>query len=448
MKLKNGITWLGLTSFLLNLMLCGPNSGAAATDDATPGVLSGMHMQWGGYARLIGTWTHIDKDTLYAMVDDGPYADGQAEGRLKNQLDIGSRWTLETHYELVASNGETRKASQRLLASLPGAPAFTLFLDRPVDDASRLMDLTHTITEDDETLVYHRLDRLNLTWTPDWGTVRLGRQALTWGEGLIFNPTDLFNPFAPTAIQRDYKTGDDMVLVQLPVGQSDAQLLYLPRRDPLSGDVESDQASYAARYHAFIGSLEASAMAAGHFDDAIGAVGVSGYLGGAAWRINTVYTHLTEKNGQDDFFQVVANIDYAWTWGGKNVYGLLEFYHNGLGSTEAYQQSLENKALMNRILRGEMFTLGRYYLAGQIQVALHPLVQVYTTAIFNLSDPSGLLQPQLLWDVATDLQLIVGGQWHWGKDGTEFGGYDVDLDGIDISIAPNDQAYVWLTYYF
>ena len=422
MKIKNGITLLGFTSFLLTLLLCGSDAGAAATDDATHGILAGMHMQWGGYTRVIGRWTHIDDDTLYAMADEGPYSDGQGEVRLKNQLDIGAQWSIETHYELVASKGDTRKASQNLLAGLSGSPATRLFLDRPIDDASRLMDLTHTLVENDDAIVYHRLDRLNLTWTPDWGTVRLGRQALTWGDGLIFNPMDLFNPFAPTAVQRDYKTGDDMALVQLPVGQSDAQLLYLPRRDPLTGNVEGDQSSCAGLYHTFIGSLEASAMAASHFDDNIVAAGVSGYLKETAWRINTVYTHLAEENGQDNFFQVVANIDYAWMWGGKNVYGLMEFYYNGLGTTGDYQQALENEPLMDRLSRGEMFTLGRYYLAGQIQVELHPLVQFYTTAILNLSDPSGLLQPQVLWDVATDLQLIVGGQWHWGKEDTEFGG--------------------------
>jgi hypothetical protein len=310
------------------------------------------------------------------------------------------------------------------------------------------MDLSHTLVENDDAKVYHRLDRLNLTWTPAWGTVRLGRQALTWGDGLIFNPMDLFNPFAPTAVQRDYKTGDDMALVQLPVGQSDAQLLYLPRRDPLTGNVEGDQSSYAVRYHTFIGSLEASAMAASHFDDPILAVGGSGYLGEAAWRINTVYTRLAKETGQDNFFQAVVNIDYAWMWGGKNVYGLMEFYYNGLGTAGEYQQALQNKPLTDRLSRGEMFTLGRYYLAGQIQAELHPLVQFYTTAILNLSDPSGFIQPQVVWDVATDLQLIFGGQWHWGKEDTEFGGFNAELDGTVISIAPNDQTYVWLTYYF
>ena len=79
--------------------------------------------------------------------------------------------------------------------------------------------------------MFHRLDRLSLTFTPSWGLVRIGRQAVTWGNGLVFNPMDLFNPFAPTAVQRDYKIGEDMAYAQVPIGMAETQLLYLPRRD-------------------------------------------------------------------------------------------------------------------------------------------------------------------------------------------------------------------------
>jgi hypothetical protein len=73
---------------------------------------------------------------------------------------------------------------------------------------------------------------LNFTFKPSWGSVRIGRQAITWGNGLIFNPMDLFNPFPPADIQRDYKVGDDMALAQVALPYSaDLQLLYVVRRD-------------------------------------------------------------------------------------------------------------------------------------------------------------------------------------------------------------------------
>ena len=204
----------------------------------------------------------------------------------------------------------------------------------------------------------------------------------------------------------------------------------------------------AAMAHTFAGSMEVSAMAARHYDDTIAGLGASGTVGDAVWRINTVYTHLAEEFQADDFFQAVVNLDYAWVWAEKNIYGLIEFYYNGLGRVDDYPQALQNEALMARIERGEMFTLGRFYLAGQLQVELHPLVQWHTTAITNLADPSGLLQPQILWDVVSDFQLILGAQWHWGRHGTELGGFDVNEGATDFNSAPSDQVYLWLTYYF
>jgi hypothetical protein len=126
----------------------------------------------------------------------------------------------------------------------------------------------------------------------------------------------------------------------------------------------------------------------------------------------------------------------------------VEFYYNGLGRSGDYEKALAEQALVERLSRGEMFTLGRYYLAGQLQVELHPLVQLQPTVIVNLSDPSGLLQPQITWDVTENVQAILGAQWHWGGNGSEFGGYKVAMDGIEITAAPADRAYLWLTYYY
>ncbi len=447
-KTSFAIVLFGAACVLPALIFSRPAARAETTSESTPDIIPGIEIRWGGHARVIGTVTAVDEDSLLGRVDDGPYIDGQAEWRQKNRLNIGSRWTFDTHYELVAAGGDTRETIQTLSDMLPGSPSAVVFADQPINDDRRLMDLTHVISDTDDHIIYHRLDRLNLTWTPDWGTLRIGRQALTWGDGLVFNPMDLFNPFAPAAVQRDYKVGDDMALVQIPIGEVEIQTLYLPRRDPLTGSVEDDNSSYAMKAHLFAGAMEASAMAARHFDDAIGALGASGYLKEAAWRVNAVYSHVTEESREDDFFQVVANLDYAWMWAGKNVYGLLEFYYNGVGRINDYGQAFESDALMDRILRGELFTLGRFYLAGQAQVELHPLVQWHTTAIFNLADPSGLLQPQILWDAGGDVQLIFGVQWHWGASGTEFGGFDVDADGLAFKATPNDQAYLWLTYYF
>jgi hypothetical protein len=239
-----------------------------------------------------------------------------------------------------------------------------------------------------------------------------------------------------------------MALLSLPFGSSEMQLLYLPRRDPQTDDLEEDQSSFAINYHTPAGALEIDLLAARHYDDGIAGIGASGYLGGAAWRVNTTYTHLSHERSQAAFFQVVANLDYAWLWRGKNVYGFVEFYYNGLGRGGGYEKTIDDISLLKRLERGELYTLGRYYLAGQLQIELHPLVRFHTTAITNLHDPSGLLQPQILWDMTGNFEAIFGTQYYWGDSDTEYGGYDITLSGATIPVAPSNRIYLWLTRYF
>jgi hypothetical protein len=401
---------------------------------------------WGGHLRAIGSAAFFDEEAAQRTLDRESYTDGQAELRLKNRLDGGARWALTTHYELVALGGDARENGSALAAA--GGLPEGLLPASGVTDEQRLLDLTGVISESDRHLVYHRLDRLHLSFSPDWGRLRVGRQALTWGDGRIFNPMDLFDPFAPTAVQRDYKVGEDMAHLQLPLGAGEGELLYLPRRDPDSGELVEDQASYAAKLHLPIGGLEVDLMGARHYGDGVLGLGGSGYLGGALWRLNATYTQVTDGGGADDFIQAVANLDYAWIWGGRNVYGLLEVYYHQAGRTDDYGAALSDEVLVQRVARGELFTLGRYYLAGQLQVELHPLAQLHATGIVNPVDPSGLVQPQLLWDLAPDWQAIIGGQWHWGARGSEFGGYDIGGPDAERLVAPADQVYLWVSYYF
>ena len=80
--------------------------------------------------------------------------------------------------------------------------------------------------------------------------MKFGRQAITWGNGLIYNVMDIFNPFDPAAVDKEFKTGDDMLYGQyLLSGGNDVQGVMVFRRDPITEDVEADQSSLAFKYH-------------------------------------------------------------------------------------------------------------------------------------------------------------------------------------------------------
>jgi hypothetical protein len=387
-------------------------------------------------------------DSLLGAVSSDPYYDGSVEGRLKGTVYLGNRVAFDAHYEIVLSGGDTRRAGRKLEERFPALYADSAFVRKPIDDDRRLLDLTGTLDDDDGHILYHRLDRLFLTWLPDWGAVRVGRQAVTWGHGLLFNPMDLFNPFAPTDIERDYKIGDDILSVDIPIRKlGPLNMLYVARRDPANGEINGSENSLAAKLHVARGTLEFDLMAAKHYEDAVAGAGAVGYLGGAAWRADVTWTLLDDEAGLDGYPSFVANIDYSWVWWAKNWYGFLEFHYNGLGEENGdYAEALVDADVAERLDRGELFVLGRYYAAGTAQVELHPLFNVYCTVITNLQDPSGTIQPRAVWDVAQDVQLTVGGTLSYGGKGTEFGGFRLPGTGRFTSAPPD--AFVWATWYF
>jgi hypothetical protein len=409
---------------------------------------SKIDMQWGGRFRALGAISQYDDGTIFHAIQDDPYLDGSADFRLNNDTYFNPATYFTINYEAVLLAGDSIQAQNKLRPLLPDTfPDDAIIVRSPISDERRFLDMTHTISEGDNYILYHRLDRLSLTFEQDWGLARIGRQAVTWGNGFLFNPMDLFNPFSPTQIDRDYKVGDDMIFTQLPLKQTgDLQLLYVPRRNPNTGDVAWDWSSLAGKIHFASGTTEFDVMTAAHYDDVVIGFGSTGYLGDTAWRLDATYTFLSEKTSeQDGYLSLVANMDYSWIWGEKNYYGFVEFYFNGLGD-ENYSLAITDKALVERIIRGEIFTLGRTYLTGSVRVELHPLFNLILTSINNIADPSGILQPYGVWDITQNLQLTCGATIPWGGTGTEFGGFPIP--GTAFISSPADSAFLWLTRYF
>lgn len=402
--------------------------------------------EWGGHVKIRGAVSWPDDESYFKYVGTGSYYDGSTELRIKNKVFLGSWGDCVTHYEAVYSGGDTRRKEKSLERLYPGLFGGIVRAGDPPDDSRRLMDLTHTIDEDDNSILYHRLDRLYMTVNGKWGSVRMGRQAITWGNGLSFNPMDLFNPFAPTDIEREYKTGDDMIALQsVSVMPGELQLLGVPRRDQESGDVAWSQSSLAGKYHHAYGSTEIDVMAAKHYRDAVVGLGGTGYIGSAAWRCDGTWTFLDKQGTANDYLSLVANIDYSWVWLTKNCYGYIEYYFNGLCHAD-YSDAVNDPVIQDRIDRGELYTLGRHYVSAHLKVELHPLFNISVTVINNMEDPSGSIQPRGIWDVTQNIQLTIGGTWYYGSRDTEFGGFKVA--GTDFYSVPSNNFFLWLAYYF
>jgi hypothetical protein len=186
-------------------------------------------------------------------------------------------------------------------------------------------------------------------------------------------------------------------------------------------------------------------MAAKHYEDRVVGIGSTGYLGDAAWRLDGTWTFLAEDSSTDGYLSLVANMDYSWVWWEKNFYGFLEFFYNGLGDDQ-YSDAYADPDISKRFSRGELFTLGRFYMGAHLNAELHPLFNAYLTVINNMNDPSGMLQPRAVWDIAQDVEMTFGGNVCYGGRGTEYGGFNIP--GTNFMSKPADNAFLWVTYFF
>jgi hypothetical protein len=454
---KKAFKNIGLLLAGVSLLFIGPHDSWASSDDPRQhGTIASesqtkpwyQKIEWelSGHLKAWGGISWADEESFFQPVGTGPYYDGYAEARLKGKLYFGKWGYFEAHHETILSGGDTWRKLKELQRLYPYLFTKGVIIAGPLDDNRRLMDLTWTIHEDEHYILYNRFDRLSLTLLPKWGAVTIGRQAVTWGNGLLFNPMDLFNPFAPTDIERDYKIGDDMVSSQFSLGKiGNVHFLYVPRRDPVRKDVQWNHSSLAGKFHFAWDTAEFDIMAAKHYEDAVFGIGSTGYLGSAAWRVDGIWTLLNNTEGKGYYFSLVANMDYSWVWWGKNFYGFVEFFYSGIGE-DNYTEALLDQDIIERLDRGELFTLGRTYLSGHIRMELHPLLNVYLTVINNLVDPSGVIQPRVVWDVLQDLQVTFGGNVYYGQRGTEYGGFRIP--GTPLLAKGRNSVFLWVTYYF
>ena len=311
------------------------------------------------------------------------------------------------------------------------------------NDDYRLMNLTHTLSDKDSTVVVHRLDRLHAQYAGEKLVLKAGRQSVSWGNGLMYNPVDFFNPFDPAAVDKEYKTGDDMLYGQyLQDSGNDLQFVSVWRRDA-DGNTGHEVNTNALKYHAFIDELEVDTLLARHYEDNIASVGAITSWGGAIVRGDILLTH-TEF---DTYTSGVINLTYSWNWGGKNISGLVEYFHNGFGLDEKDYGELSTQSdLVVRLTRGELFTIGRDYMAGGLSIEMTPLIHFSPNVFLNLEDGSGLLQAVAQYDLHQDWQLLVAGNFPFGSSGTEFGGLPTGVDNLEFSQGPS--LFAQLAFYF
>ena len=392
--------------------------------------------EFGGHikGRLLGQ-SFPDNSAFNQLVGSSAL-DIESDLRLNLEASKG-RWSFDAAYQLFAGYGDRIN----LAGLLPGALS-----NRLPNDDRRFFNLTDAIDDDGKFVALHRLDRLWVGYANDKAVVRVGRQALSWGNGLIFSPMDIVNPFDPTQVDTEYKAGDDMLYGQyLRDNGHDIQFSYVARRDIVSGDPDSDESTAAVKYHGIAGDAEYDLLVATSYGETTLAVGGNRSIGGAVWRGDLVVTDALSGSK----VQLVTNLSYSWVWGGKNVSGVVEYYFDEYGQKDGHydSQSLaQNPELLQRFARGQSFTIGRHYVAGGLMIEMTPLWIVAPNLFANIEDGSALLQIVTRNNLSEDMEFIGAVNIPIGPDGSEYGGIALDMPGVFLST--DASLFAQLAWYF
>ena len=283
----------------------------------------------------------------------------------------------------------------------------------------RIRQLDWLITEDKEAFFYnHEIDRALIALHPDWGEVSFGRQAIGLGRGTIFNAVDVFTPFAPLEIDREWRRGVDAVRIERHISDTSSVELI-----GTFGETW-EQSALLGRARGYLGDIDAELIFGKRAEDIMLGGTVSGTISDAEAHAELAFFNTPESqpdgglSGNDhQVGKLVLGSSYTFNIGnGLTLLG--EYHYSGFGLKNIDDASfhLIDPDFRERLLRGDFQLLGREALASQI---LYPFNDELNGSVLVLQSPqdgSGVVSPSLIWDFSQNGSLLGSIFIPWGDE--------------------------------
>ena len=400
-------------------------------------IVYGLSFPLAGHLKFQQHSIYTDDDSIYSRLNEQNINEQNIDFRLVADKQIGN-WNFVAHYQVLFTQGNAVSLQNNLQTLLPQFASNT--------EDSQWFQLSNNFTTSTNTIGQHKLDRAYIAYNRQQLSIKFGRQVLSWGNGLVFKPMDLFNPFAPNAIDTSYKPGIDMLYGQwLFNSGSDLSALIVPRRNTTSQQLDASESSSAIKWHYFGENIQADIMLAKDYQDTVLGLGLYGSIYDAIWRLDLVPTFTDDDHRHTSF---ILNVDTAWQWQQKNINGFIEYYRNGFGiNPSPYTLVSLSEDLTQRLSRGQLFNTGRDYFAFGLRSEWTPLLQISPLLILNLNDHSRLFFLQANYSLSQNMNLDIGATLSTGKKGSEFSGIETRLNS-NIYFQTGQQLFARLNYYF
>ena len=365
--------------------------------------------EFGGYAKDLLTYSNGDIAYL-------PFEIGQFQNTMQVRLNLS--W-------YPSANIETSIQTRNLLLYQKNIRISQLFMQN-LSTSTYYFDMKAEWQEKDDWYAATEIDRLFINWTYNDLEVIAGRQRIAWGTCLVWNPSDLFNPFNILDFDYEERPGTDAIQMQYYTGPlSQFNMAVTPGRTRY--DV-----IYAARYVTNYNNYD-FAMIAGWQKNSLRLAGNwAGQLFDGGFRGEILYTRpdisfqtigltdgwpgfeLISRELSDPYWTIALSYDYTFE---NSFYLHTECLYNGLGTTDkAGHRQFEIH------ITGEL-SPARYSLFQEFAYQLTPLLRGDFFIIFNPSDHSWIAAPSIQYSLATNWEAYLLVFPSGGEPGSEYGGY-------------------------
>jgi len=247
-------------------------------------------------------------------------------------------------------------------------------------------------------------DRLYLKLSFPQTDLTLGKQRIAWGTGHVWNPTDVFNPFALSfAVAEEERKGIEAIRLQIPygpVGGFEGVILT-------GNEWAKSKKGLKAKVNIGLFDLSASYVDMGDGSNQIG-FDSAGEIRGVGFRNETA---LVSPVLSSSYLKSVLGLGYTL----DNGWGIdFEYYFNGLGKRNIANYNWAG------LFAGEIVQLGMDYIYLGFNKTIDEITSIRFSLLMNADDQTWIFFPSYERNVMQNVDVGLVAMVLGGQEGGEY----------------------------
>ena len=355
-----------------------------------------------------------------------------------------SLWRLRLDLSVDAPSSHLELAYEHRTRSSPAGAGPIIGLPLGARAPFRLAQLDDAIIEEGDYSYRQEFDRGLVALRNDRAEVTIGRQAIGWGRGALYGTVDIFSPFSPLEVDREWRRGVDAVRADVRLGGHGSLDVVL------AGEETWDESALVARLggRSDSGTWDGDVVVGKRGEDRMYAGTFSASTpGGAAVYGELAFFETPEHFDNGGLFGSDGAVAKAvlGTWRRYNVgEGLTlraEYHYSGFGCedvsvlepTSPTFDPVFAAIFQSRFERGDMKIVGRQAVALQALYDLSDLWSLGLAVTGSPEDGSGVVAPSLACDFSDNVSLSLSLFAPYGREPvagiprSEYGGSPVSV---------------------